>query len=69
MSTLNDELEILLGRSALDNDMQIPEDVQKLAKATRYLSTQIEMVCKNYTDDIEIAPGIIENVVKILQGY
>lgn len=69
MSTLDDELEVILGRSAMDNDMQIPEDVQKLTKSTKYLATQLEMVCKNYSDDIELALGIMENVVKILQGY
>ena len=31
----------ILGRTALDNDMEVPEDVQKLARTTRYLATQL----------------------------
>lgn len=35
----------ILGRVALDNDMQIPDDIQRLAKATRYLAIQFEKKC------------------------
>ena len=36
----------ILGRVALDNDMKIPDDIQRLARATRYLAIQIEKNAK-----------------------
>ena len=35
MNELELKITEILGRTALDNDMQVPEDVQRLAKATR----------------------------------
>lgn len=42
MNELELKITEILGRTALDNDMQVPEDVQRLAKATRYLGNAVE---------------------------
>ncbi len=44
----------ILGRVALDNDMKIPDDIQRLARATRYLAIQLE---KN-TRDVDMSQDI-----------
>ena len=36
----------ILGRVALDNDMKIPDDIQRLARATRYLLFRLRKMLK-----------------------
>ena len=66
-----DELEFrikeILGRAALDNDMEVPEDVQKLARATRYLAAQLFLVCANEVGDKDVANPILKNTIDILK--
>ena len=51
MNELELKITEILGRAALDNDMQVPEDVQRLAKATRYLATQLRIaLCESDGD-------------------
>lgn len=66
MATIDDELEIILGRSAMDNDMQVPDNAQKLAKAVKYLSTQLLLVYRDSVGDRDAAYPILENVSEIL---
>ena len=55
-----------MGRSAFDNDMQVPYDVRQLAQATRYLALQLQLVCKNGVEDEEAALPILKKVAEIL---
>ncbi|WP_320970381.1 hypothetical protein [Bacteroides nordii] len=51
MNELELKITEILGRAALDNDMQVPEDVQRLAKATRYLAMQLRItLCESDGD-------------------
>lgn len=52
----------ILGRVALDNDMQIPDDIQRLAKATRYLAIQFEKNARN----VDMSQDIMKYTVAIL---
>lgn len=61
------KLKEILGRSALANFMQVPEDVKMLAQATRYLATQLILTHKgdpNAKEDI-IDP-VFKQVIDIL---
>lgn len=62
------ELKIIdiLGRSAFDNDMQVPYDVRQLAQTTRYLALQLQLVCKNGVEDEEAALPILKKAAEIL---
>ena len=56
----------ILGRFALDNDMKIPDDIQRLARATRYLAIQIEKNAKgvNMSQDImKYTVAILDNTI------
>ena len=56
----------ILGRVALDNDMKIPDDIQRLARATRYLAIQIEKNAKgvNMSQDImKYTVAILDNTI------
>lgn len=66
MNELELKITEILGRAALDNDMQVPEDVQRLAKATRYLALQLQLVCKNGVEDEEAALPILKKAAEIL---
>lgn len=67
MSELEFKIQEILGRTALDNDMEVPEDIQRLAKATRYLAAQLLLVCMNEVGDKEVANPILKNAVSILK--
>lgn len=54
----------ILGRVALDNDMQIPDDIQRLAKATRYLAIQF----KKNARDVDMSQDIMKYTVVILDN-
>lgn len=56
----------ILGRVALDNDMKIPDDIQRLARTTRYLAIQIEKNAKgvNMSQDImKYTVAILDNTI------
>jgi len=42
MSEIEFRIAEILGRSAIENDMEVPKDVQQLAQATRMLTDFIE---------------------------
>ena len=67
MEEIEFRIKEILGRTALDNDMEVPEDVQKLARTTRYLATQLFLVCANEVGEKEIANPILKNAVDILK--
>ena len=52
------------GRVALDNDMKIPDDIQRLARATRYLAIQLEKNAR----DVDVSQDIMEYTVVILDN-
>ena len=54
----------ILGRVALDNDMKIPDDIQRLARATRYLAIQIEKNAKG----VDMSQDIMKYTVAILDN-
>lgn len=54
----------ILGRVALDNDMKIPDDIQRLARATRYLATQLEKNAR----DVNMSQDIMKYTVAILDN-
>ena len=54
----------ILGRVALDNDMKIPDDIQRLARATRYLAIQIE----NNAKGVDMSQDIMKYTVAILDN-
>ena len=54
----------ILGRVALDNDMKIPYDIQRLARATRYLAIQIEKNAKG----VDMSQDIMKYTVAILDN-
>ena len=57
----------ILGRSAIDNDMEVPKEVQQLAQATIYLATQLRIICKSELNDEEIADVILKQAIEILK--
>ena len=54
----------ILGRVALDNDMKIPDDIQRLARATRYLAIQSEKNAKG----VDMSQDIMKYTVAILDN-
>lgn len=54
----------ILGRVALDNDMKIPDDIQRLARATRYLAIQLEKNAR----DVNMSQDIMKYTVAILDN-
>lgn len=64
MKELEAEIIEILGYSALDNNMEVPEDVQKLARATRYLATQLVLNCA----DEDVTVPILKTAINILKG-
>lgn len=66
MSEIELKIIDILGRSAFDNDMQVPYDVRQLAQATRYLALQLQLVCKNGVEDEEAALPILKKAAEIL---
>lgn len=61
MEEIELRLKEILGRSALANFMQVPEDVKMLAQATMYLATQLILTKKG---DPNAREGIIDPVFK-----
>lgn len=56
----------ILGLVALNNDMKIPDDIQRLARATRYLAIQLEKNAKgmNMSKDImKCTVAILDNTI------
>lgn len=54
----------ILGRVALDNDMKIPDDIQRLARAIRYLAIQLEKNAR----DVNMSQDIMKYTVAILDN-
>ena len=67
MEEIEFRIKEILGRTALDNDMEVPEDVQKLARTTRYLATQLRIICKTEIGDEKIADVILKQAIDILK--
>ena len=55
MSEIEFRIAEILGRSAIENDMEVPKDVQQLAQATRYLATQLRIICEIEIGDEKMA--------------
>lgn len=66
MSEIELKIIDILGRSAFDNDMQVPYDVRQLAQATRYLALQLQLLCRNEVGDEDVALPILEKAAEIL---
>lgn len=64
MNELELKIAEILGRAALDNDMKIPDDIQRLARATRYLAIQLEKNAR----DVDISQDIMKYTVAILDN-
>ena len=47
--------------------MEVPKDVQQLALATRYLATQLRIICKTEIGDEKIADVILKQAIDILK--
>lgn len=47
--------------------MEVPKDVQRLAQATRYLATQLRIICKTEIGDEKIADVILKQAINILK--
>ena len=67
MSEIEFRIAEILGRSAIENDMEVPKDVQRLAQATRYLATQLRIICKTEIGDEKIADVILKQAINILK--
>lgn len=67
MSEIEFRIAEILGRSAIENDMEVPKDVQQLAQATRYLATQLRIICKTEIGDEKIADVILKQAIDILK--
>ena len=58
----------MLGRSAYDNSMKVPQDVSKLVKSVDYLTVQLQMIRKSCDDDNKrYIDEIINNLIGILK--
>ena len=66
MSEIEFRIAEILGRSAIEN-MEVPKDVQRLAQATRYLATQLRIICKTEIGDEKIADVILKQAINILK--
>lgn len=67
MSEIEFRIAEILGRSAIENDMEVPKDVQQLAQAARYLAMQLRIICKTEIDDEKIADVILKQAIDILK--
>lgn len=67
MSEIELKIIDILGRSAFDNDMQVPYDVRQLAQATKYLALQLQLLCINEVGDEDVALPILEKAAEILK--
>lgn len=63
MNELELKITEILGRTALDNDI---EDVQRLAKATRYLATQLRIALCESEGDASGSWEILRKTTEIL---
>lgn len=67
MNELKLKIAEILGRAALENDMQIPDDVKILARATKYLATQLIIVCDGTGEENEKhLSDVLKNATEIL---
>lgn len=67
MNELKLKISEILGRTAIDNDMQIPDEVKMLARATNFLATQLMVVCKGTGEENEkYLSDVLKNAVEIL---
>lgn len=67
MSEIELSIAEILGRSAVENDMEVPKDVQQLAQATRYLATQLRIICKIEIGNEKMADVILKQAIDILK--
>lgn len=67
MSEIEFRIAEILGRSAIENDMEVPKDVQQLAQATRYLATQLRIICKIEIGNEKMADVILKQAIDILK--
>lgn len=67
MSEIELRIAEILGRSAIENDMEVPKDVQQLAQATRYLATQLRIICKIEIGNEKMADVILKQAIDILK--
>lgn len=67
MSEIELRIAEILGRSAVENDMEVPKDVQQLAQATRYLATQLRIICKIEIGNEKMADVILKQAIDILK--
>lgn len=67
MNELKLKIAEILGRSALDNNMQIPHDTKILARAINYLATQLIVVCDSTGEENEkYLSDVLKNATEIL---
>ena len=67
MNELKLKISEILGRTALDNDMQIPDEVKMLARATNFLATQLMVVCESTGEENKkYLSDVLKNAVEIL---
>lgn len=51
MEELEFKIQNILGISAMNNYMQVPEEIQKLSLSTKYLATQLAYVCDDRKEE------------------
>lgn len=68
MEKLKYTLGKIIGASAIENDMEVPEDIKILSKALNYMGLQISLLQNNIDDNEikEIIEEIINNTIEIL---
>lgn len=64
---MENTLKQILADSAFNNDMQVDPAVARLAKAVKYLSTQLSIVAKNPAD-LELQQENTDYVAKVLKN-
>lgn len=67
MSEIELRIAEILGRAAIENDMEVPKDVQQFAQATRYLATQLRIICKMEIGNEKMADIILKQAIDILK--
>ncbi len=66
---MKEQLKKILGNNALNNDMQIDNDVKKLAKSANYMHTQLMIIqkdCKTEDEKLYIS-DVIRTACTILE--
>ena len=67
MKEIEFKIQEILGRAALANDMEVPEDIQRFARVTKYLAIQLFIVCKNDKEALDNANMILKEAIDILK--